>query len=110
MRAILDYLEDLLSDRHPIIACESPHTERLRFLTLIANYCQFWGKRAYIWNLSEDSIKELTIKAENLVFWEFNNYKPAIKQNKTDYFQILNFWKSYPGKGIYTILLKQQLF
>ncbi|MEC4817921.1 MAG: ATP-binding protein [Scytonema sp. PMC 1069.18] len=107
MRSILDYLEDLLSDRHPIIACESPLTERLRFLTRIANDCQLWDKRAYIWDLSEDSIKELTVSAENLVFWEFNNYKSARKQNQTDYFQILNFWKSYPGKGI---LIVENLF
>ena len=36
----------------------------------------------------------------NLVRREFDEYKPVAKQNKEDYFQVLNFWKNYSEKGI----------
>ncbi len=101
MKSSFDYLEDLLGDNHPIIACESPLQERQRLLSSITTYCQQIGKKAYIWNLNEDSIKELTINTEgNLFLREFNDYKPTAKQNYVDYFQVLNFWKGYSGKGI----------
>jgi hypothetical protein len=101
MRSSFDYLEDLISDRHPIIACESPLQERQRLLTRIVAYCHIVGQKAYIWNLNEDIIKELTINTEeNLVLREFENYKPIIKQNQEDYFKVLNFWKDYFGKGM----------
>ncbi|MEH2265909.1 MAG: hypothetical protein V7K59_24225 [Nostoc sp.] len=82
MKSSFDYLEDLLADNYPIIACESPLQERHRLLTRITTYChcQQAGKKAYIWNLSEDSIKELVVSAEeNLVLREFDDYKPSIK-------------------------------
>ncbi len=101
MKSSFDYLEDLLADNYPIIAWESPLQERHRLLTRIITYCQQAGKKAYIWNLSEDSIKELVVSAEeNLVLREFDDYKPSIKQNKEDYFQVLNFWKIYSGTGV----------
>lgn len=101
MRSSFDYLEDLISDRHPIIACESPLQERQRLLTYIAAYCQTVGEKAYIWNLNEDSIKELSIGTkENLILHKFDNYKPIVKQNEEDYFKVLNFWKDYSGKGM----------
>ncbi|RAM50032.1 MAG: ATP-binding protein [Hapalosiphonaceae cyanobacterium JJU2] len=101
MKSSFDYLEDLLGDNHPIIACESPLQERQRLLSRITTYCQQIAKKAYIWNLNEDSIKELTINTEgNLVLREFNDYKPTVKQNYVDYFQVLNFWKGYSGKGV----------
>lgn len=101
MKSSFDYLEDLLADNYPIIACESPLQERHRLLMRITTYCQQAGRKAYIWNLSEDSIKELVVSAEeNLVLREFDEYKPSIKQNKEDYFQVLNFWKVYSGTGV----------
>ncbi|MBD2213344.1 ATP-binding protein [Nostoc linckia FACHB-104] len=101
MKSSFEYLEDLLADNYPIIACESPLQERHRFLIRITTSCQQVGKKVYIWNLSEDSIKELVVSPENnLIFQEFEDYKPSIKQNTEDYFQVLNFWRVYSGTGV----------
>ncbi|MBD2195755.1 MULTISPECIES: ATP-binding protein [Calothrix] len=101
MKSSFEYLEDLLADNYPIIACESPLQERHRFLIRITTSCQQVGKKVYIWNLSEDSIKELVVSTENnLIFQECNDYKPSIKQNTEDYFQVLNFWRVYSGTGV----------
>lgn len=101
MKSSFEYLEDLLADNYPIIACESPLQERHRFLIRITTFCQQVGKKVYIWNLSEDSIKELVVSTENnLIFQEFEDYKPSIKQNTEDYFQVLNFWRVYSGAGV----------
>lgn len=101
MKSSFEYLEDLLADNYPIIACESPIQERHRFLIRITTSCQQVGKKVYIWNLSEDSIKELVVSTENnLIFQEFEGYKPSIKQNTEDYFQVLNFWRIYSGTGV----------
>jgi hypothetical protein len=104
MKSSFEYLEDLLADNYPIIACESPLQERYRFLIRITTSCQQVGKKVYIWNLSEDIIKELAVSTEsNLIFQEFEDYKPSIKQNKEDYFQVLNFWRVYSGTGVLII-------
>jgi len=58
MKSSFEYLEDLLADNYPIIACESPLQERHRFLIRLTTSCQQVGKKIYIWNLSEDSIKD----------------------------------------------------
>ncbi|BAY19836.1 ATPase (plasmid) [Anabaenopsis circularis NIES-21] len=101
MKSSFEYLEDLLADNYPIIACESPLQERHRFLIRLTTSCQQVGKKVYIWNLSEDSIKELVVSTENhLIFQEFNDYKPSIKQKTEDYFQVLNFWRVYSGTGV----------
>lgn len=101
MKSSFEYLEDLLADNYPIIACESPLQERHRFLIRLTTSCQQVGKKVYIWNLSEDSIKELAVTPENnLIFQEFHDYKPSIKQNTEDYFQVLNFWMVYSGTGV----------
>jgi hypothetical protein len=101
MKSSFSDLEDLLNDNHPVIACESPLQERKRLLTHIATYCRYSGKKAYVWNLNEDSIKQLSIGSDkNLVLGEFEEYKPKGKQNYVDYFQVLNFWKDYSGEGI----------
>ncbi len=101
MKSSFEYLEDLLADNYPIIACESPLQERHRFLIRLTNSCQQVGKKVYIWNLSEDSIKELVVSIENnLIFQEFHDYKSSIKQNTEDYFQVLNFWRVYSGTGV----------
>ncbi|OKH20688.1 AAA family ATPase [Hydrococcus rivularis NIES-593] len=104
MKSSFEYLEDLLADNYPIIACESPLQERHRFLIRITTSCQQVGKKVYIWNLSEDSIKELAVSIENnLIFQEFHDYKSSIKQNTEDYFQVLNFWRVYSGSGVLII-------
>ncbi|GBE93675.1 ATP-binding protein [Nostoc cycadae] len=101
MKSSFEYLEDLLADNYPIIACESPLQERHRFLIRITTSCRQVGKKVYIWNLSEDRIKELVFSPENnLIFQEFHDYKPSIKQNTEDYFQVLNFWRVYSGTGV----------
>ncbi|KOP24299.1 AAA family ATPase [Hapalosiphon sp. MRB220] len=101
MKSSFEYLEDLLADNYPIIACESPLQERHRFLIRLTTSCRQVGKKVYIWNLSEDSIKELVVSPENnLIFQEFHDYKSSIKQNTEDYFQVLNFWRVYSGSGV----------
>ncbi|BAY35373.1 hypothetical protein NIES2107_72850 (plasmid) [Nostoc carneum NIES-2107] len=101
MKSSFEYLEDLLADNYPIIACESPLQERHRFLIRITTSCQQVGKKVYIWNLSEDSIKELVVSTENnLILQEFDGYKSSIKQNTEEYFQVLNFWRVYSGSGV----------
>jgi ATPase family associated with various cellular activities (AAA) len=98
------HLEKLISDNHPLIATESPPQERKRLLTHIAVYCQTSNRKAYIWNLSSDNIKQITINSSNkLTLTEFEEYKPKPKQNKEDYFHVLNFWKNYEGEGILII-------
>lgn len=115
MKSSFEYLEDLLADNYPIIACESPLQERHRFLIRLTTSCQQVGKKVYIWNLSEDSIKELVVSPENnLIFQEFHNYKPSIKENTEDYFQVLNFWRIYSGTGVLIVenifpLLKESI-
>ncbi len=104
MKSSFEYLEDLLADNYPIIACESPLQERHRFLIRLTTSCQQVGKKVYIWNLSEDSIKELVVSSENnFIFQEFEDYKPSVKQNTEDYFQVLNFWRVYSGTGVLII-------
>ncbi|MBE9003838.1 ATP-binding protein [Fortiea sp. LEGE XX443] len=104
MKSSFEYLEDLLADNYPIIACESPLQERHRFLIRLTTSCQQVGKKVYIWNLSEDSIKELVVSPENnLIFQYFHDYKPSVKQNTEDYFQVLNFWRVYSGTGVLII-------
>ncbi|MBD2236297.1 ATP-binding protein [Aulosira sp. FACHB-113] len=101
MKSSFEYLEDLLADNYPIIACESPLQERHRFLIRLTTSCEQAGRKVYIWNLSEDNIKELVVSPENnLIFQEFNDYKPSIKQKTEDYFQVLNFWRVYSGTGV----------
>ncbi|MDZ8052436.1 MAG: ATP-binding protein [Aulosira sp. ZfuCHP01] len=104
MKSSFEYLEDLLADNYPIIACESPLQERHRFLIRLTTSCQQVGKKVYIWNLSEDSIKELVVSTENnLIFQYFHDYNPSIKQKTEDYFQVLNFWRVYSGTGVLII-------
>ncbi|OCQ93530.1 AAA family ATPase [Nostoc sp. MBR 210] len=101
MKSSFEYLEDLLADNYPIIACESPLQERHRFLIRLTTSCEQAGRKVYIWNLSEDSIKELVVSIENnLIFQDFYDYKPSVKQKTEDYFQVLNFWRVYSGTGV----------
>ncbi|MBW4632956.1 MAG: ATP-binding protein [Iphinoe sp. HA4291-MV1] len=93
-------LSGLIQEEYPVIACESPLQERLRLLTHISQFCQTTRKRCYLWNLGEETIKELTVENSKLVIGEFQDYIPKPRQNKEDYFQSLNFWKEYQETGI----------
>lgn len=93
-------LDGLIQEEYPLIACESPLPERLRLLAHISQFCQTTRKRCYLWNLGEETIKELTVKNSKLVIGEFKDYIPKPRQNKEDYFYILNFWKEYQESGI----------
>ncbi|MBW4567448.1 MAG: ATP-binding protein [Tolypothrix carrinoi HA7290-LM1] len=93
-------LEGLIQEQYPLIACESPLQERLRLLTHISQFCQTTGNKCYLWNLGEESIKELTVENLKLAIGEFKGYIPKPKHNKEDYFQILNFWKEYQENGV----------
>jgi hypothetical protein len=93
-------LEGLIQEQYPLIACESPLQERLRLLTHISQFCQTTGNKCYLWNLGEESIKELTVENSKLAIGEFKGYIPKPKHNKEDYFHILNFWKEYQESGV----------
>ncbi|WP_398344001.1 MULTISPECIES: ATP-binding protein [Nostocales] len=93
-------LEGLIQEEYPLIACESPLQERLRLLTHISQFCQTTGNKCYLWNLGEESIKELTVKNSKLAIGEFKGYIPKPKHNKEDYFHLLNFWKEYQENGV----------
>lgn len=93
-------LEGLIQEEYPLIACESPLQERLRLLTHISQFCQTTGNKCYLWNLGEESIKELTVENSKLAIGEFKGYIPKPKHNKEDYFHILNFWKEYQESGV----------
>lgn len=96
-------LESLIQEEYPLIACESPLQERVRLLTHITQFCQNTGKKCYLWNLAEETIKELVISTSVLNIIQFKPYTPKVKQNKEDYFDVLNFWREYQESGILII-------
>lgn len=100
-----DTLKELIQDSTPLIACESPLQERYRLLLYVTRLCASIGQKCYIWNLGEDSAKEVICdEMENLVVKEFQGYQPkATKAKKEDYFDILSFWKEYNEKGVLII-------
>lgn len=94
-------LKELLSKNYPVIACESPISERQRFFCQVANYCNHANTHGYLWNLNQDNIKKLSLDPiGRLLLQDFPAYSPNTKQNKEDYFEVLNFWKNYTGKGL----------
>lgn len=104
MKTSFDLLASLIKDKYPIIACESPLQERYRFLLNTAYWCNTIDTPCYLWNLNEDKLVTLKVIEGNLVISDFGEYKPSQnKQNREDYFQVLNFWKSYNGSGILII-------
>lgn len=107
MKTSFKLLTEIIQDKYPIIACESPLQERHRFLFNTAKYCERANIPCYLWNLNEDELKELKVVNSNLIVCDFENYRPASKCTREDYFQVLNFWKKYQGKGI---LIVENLF
>lgn len=103
MKTSFDILAEIVRDKAPIIACESPLQERYRFLLNTALMCERFNRPCYLWNLNEDEVKELKVVGESLTVCDFNDYKPSPKYTREDYFQILNFWKRYQGTGILII-------
>lgn len=103
MHTSFQVLESLIQEEYPLIACESPLQERVRLLTHITEFCQNTGKKCYLWNLAEETIKELVVSTLVLNCQEFKAYTPKAKQNKEDYFHVLNFWKEYQESGILII-------
>ncbi|NJN07544.1 MAG: ATP-binding protein [Richelia sp. RM1_1_1] len=107
MQSSFKSLIEIIQDKHPIIACESPLQERYRFLLNTANYCDENNQPCYLWNLNEDELKELKILNGVLIISNFSDYQPKSKHSREDYFQVLNFCKKYEGKGI---LIVENLF
>lgn len=103
MHTSFQVLESLIQEEYPLIACESPLQERVRLLTQITQFCQNTGKKCYLWNLAEETIKELVLSNSVLNLVEFKAYTPKVKQNKEDYFDVLNFWREYQESGILII-------
>lgn len=103
MKASFNSLIQLIQDKHPIIACESPLQERYRFLFSTAKYCKQINQPCYLWNLNEDELKELKVVNGSLSINDFQDYQPNEKVTRKDYFQILNYWKKYQGEGILII-------
>lgn len=106
MKLSFNTLTELIQDKHPIIACESPLQERYRFLSNVAIHCYTTNQKCYLWNLN-DELKELKVVNGKLLISDFDGYKPILKTSREDYFQVLNFWKQYENKGI---LIVENLF
>ena len=97
-------LKEFFSRNHPVIACESPVSELQRFFLEVVNYCKVTDTQAFLWNLNFHKIKKLAKNCDGkLVIEDFNSYRPSVKQNKEDYFEVFNFWKDYQGTGILII-------
>lgn len=106
MKLSFNTLTELIQDKHPIIACESPLQERYRFLSNVAIHCYTTNQKCYLWNLN-DELKELKVVNGKLLISDFDGYKPILKTSREAYFQVLNFWKQYENKGI---LIVENLF
>ncbi|MBW4512168.1 MAG: ATP-binding protein [Scytonematopsis contorta HA4267-MV1] len=100
MKSSLEELGNIIKNNHPVIACESPLQERSRLLSYIVGYCNNINKKTYIWNLNSESIKEIQIRDGKVTLQEFHAYQQPPKNNKEDYFKVLDFWKDYDGEGV----------
>lgn len=93
---IFHALEEHILIHSPLVACESPFQERLRFLLNTSQICHKLGKNCYLWNLGESAIKKVSVSVEgNLVLQDFDGYKTTITQPKKEqYFNVFHFWRS----------------
>lgn len=96
-------LEELITDIQPLIACESPLQERNRFLLYLAEFCTSVGKQCFIWNLGEETVKEMLVRNGKLTLTESHIYKPNLGADAKNYFEVLKFWKDYTGSGVLII-------
>lgn len=104
IKTSFDSLISIIQDKHSIIACENPLQERYRFLLNTAKWCETTSTPCYLWNLNEDKLIQLNCEEDRLSISKCDEYQPlSNKQNREDYFQILNFWKNYEGQGILII-------
>lgn len=104
IKTSFDSLVSMIQDKNSIIACENPLQERYRFLLNTTKLCEATNTPCYLWNLNEDKLLQLKYVDNKLSIFDFNEYQPhQNKHNREDYFQVLNFWKTYKGKGILII-------
>lgn len=104
IKTSFDSLVSMIQDKHSIIACENPLQERYRFLLNTAKLCESTNAPCYLWNLNEDKLLQLNCVGDKLLMFDYDEYKPhKNKHNREDYFQVLNFWKTYKGKGVLII-------
>ncbi|MBD2310001.1 ATP-binding protein [Chroococcidiopsis sp. FACHB-1243] len=89
-------LEEQIVNNSPLVACESPFQERLRFFLGVAQICHKLGKSCYLWNLGESAIKKISIAVEgNLAFQDFDSSKPMMTgQNREAYLNVFDFWQT----------------
>ncbi len=97
-------LPDLISSGEPVIIFESPLQERYRMIRYISNFCSKIDKKCYLWNLGQETIKEVKfINNLDIVFKAVEDYIPSPMQELKDQFKILKFWEFFQGEGILII-------
>ncbi|OWY69020.1 AAA family ATPase [cyanobacterium TDX16] len=99
---IFHALEEHILNNNPLVACESPFQERLRFFLGVAQICHKLGKSCYLWNLGESAIKKVSISVEgNLALQDFDGSKPTIAGQKREaYANVFYFWQTQIENGV----------
>ena len=92
---IFHALEEHIINTSPLVACESPFQERLRFFLGVAQICHKLGKSCYLWNLGESAIKKVSISVEgSLAIQDFDDSKPiTTRQKREEYSNVFYFWQ-----------------
>lgn len=95
-------LEEHILNNSPLVACESPFQERLRFFLGVAQICHKLGKSCYLWNLGASAIKKVSISLEgNLALQDFDGYQPTIAGQKREaYSNVFDFWQTHLENGV----------
>ncbi|WP_199197524.1 hypothetical protein [Chroococcidiopsis sp. CCALA 051] len=93
---VFHVVEEHILNNSPLVACESPFQERLRFFLSAAQICQKLGKNCHLWNLGESTFKKVSISIEgNLAIQDFDGYQPSITGQKQEkYIEVFYFWKT----------------
>ncbi|MDV2992490.1 MAG: ATP-dependent zinc metalloprotease FtsH [Chroococcidiopsis sp. SAG 2025] len=102
---IFHALEEHIINNSPLVACESPFQERLRFFLGAAQICHKLGKNCYLWNLGESAVKKISISVEgNLATQNFDGYQPIITgQKREEYANVFYFWQTQLENGILVV-------
>jgi len=104
----LNDLPDLLVSGEPVIACESPHQEKVNFLTYVLQHCANpMGVNCYLWNLGQRVLTRVTERAEtkSLIYTPVTEYHPpdVSTEEIAEQFQILQFLQDFPKSGIFIV-------
>lgn len=96
---------ELIQAGETVICCESPIQERKRLLSNIAQYCSSNHVKCHLWNLGQETVKEVKYQFNN---FECNinklvDYTPVEIKETKDYFSIFKFWNNYQKSGILVV-------